>query len=110
MQKDNCQPQAVKLDGLWMLLERAKREEEFGSNEIFIRDCTIHPSLNFILATNRQLDAVAQFCTNPNEFCVLAVDPTFNIFDTNLSLTVTTFRNLQLQHKQTGKPVFLGLW
>eukprot|EP00794_Sanderia_malayensis_P006742 gene6742-7502_t len=55
-------------------------------------------------STNRQLDAVAQFCTNPNEFCVLAVDPTFNIFDTNLSLTVTTIGNLRPQHKQTGKP------
>ncbi len=100
---------SVKLDGLWTLLERAKREAEFSSEEAFIRECTVHPNLSVVLASDRQLKEIGQFCTNPTAFTVLEVDPTFNIFDVNLSLTVTTYRNLRLRQKQTGKPpVFIG--
>lgn len=105
----NKEVQSCKYDELWTLLERAKREEEISKDETFIRSCEIHPSLSVVLASERQLQHMVQFCTNPQEFSVLGVDPTFNIFDTNLSLTVTTYRNLRLQQKETGKPpVFIG--
>ncbi len=88
---------------------KSKRDEEQGHQETFIRDCSVHPSLSVVLVTDQQLKEIGQFCTNPHEFCVLSIDPTFNIFDTNLSLTVTTYRNLKLRQKQTGKPpVFIG--
>ena len=62
-----------------------------------------------MLADNRQLNQMVQFCTNPVEFSVFSVDPMFNIFKEALSLTVTTYRNLKLISKETGKaPVFLG--
>ena len=97
------------LDSMWTLLERAKREEEISRETIFIRECTIHPNLFVVLANDRQLQGLGQFCTNPKEFCVFGVDPTFNIFYRNISLTVTTYRNLKLESKQTGKPpVFIG--
>ncbi len=100
---------AVLPDGLWMLLEQAKREEEISKDAIFIRECNIHPTLTVVLATDQQLNEISQFCTNPSEFCVFGVDPTFNIFTTNISLTVTTYRNLRLEHKETGEPpVFIG--
>lgn len=97
------------LDSMWTLLEWAKREEEISKQGIFIEECKIHPDLFIVLANDRQLQGLAQFCTSQREFCVFGVDPTFNIFDRNISLTVTTYRNLKLENKQTGKPpVFIG--
>ena len=45
-----------------------------------------------------------KFLTDPKEFSVFGIDPTFNIFNEDLSLTVTSFRNLKLVNKKTGKP------
>ena len=99
----------VSLNNVWTLLERAKREEETSKDAVFIRECSIHPDLFLVLANDRQLQQVSQFCTNPKEFCVFGIDPTFNIFDKNISLTVTTYRNLRLENKNTNKPpVFIG--
>lgn len=97
------------INGIWALLEKAKREEEISSDAIFIRECRVHPDFLAILATNRQLDDLKRFCTNPNDFCIFGVDPTFNIFEENVSLTVTTYRNLRLHNKTTNTPpVFIG--
>ena len=99
----------VKLDNVWTLLERAKREEEESKDSVFIRECSIHPALFVFLPNDQQLDELVQFCTNPRSFCVLGIDPTFNIFDRNIILTVTTYRNLKLENAKTGKPpVFVG--
>ena len=52
---------------------------------------------------------MVKFLTHPEEFTVFGVDPTFNIFNKDLSLTVTSYRNLKLVNKKTGKnPVFIG--
>ncbi len=83
-------------DKLWMLLDRAKRENEISKESCFIRECDIHPELFIFLATDRQLNTMAQFTTDPPQFCVLGIDPTFNIFKENLSLTVTAYRNVRL--------------
>ena len=66
----------VNLDSLWMLLERARREEENSLQERFIRECRIHPEFLVVLANDRQLQKLEHFCTNPSEFCVFSVDPT----------------------------------
>ena len=69
----------------------------------------MHPSFPVILCLERHLDDVVNFCTNPKEFSVFSIDPTFNIFNDNISLTVTTYRNLKLENPSTGQaPVFLG--
>ncbi|CAB4032414.1 Hypothetical predicted protein, partial [Paramuricea clavata] len=99
----------VSLDNIWTLLERAKREEEQSKDSIFIHECSIHPDLFVVLATDQQLQELQLFCTSPIEFSVLGIDPTFNIFDRNISLTVSTYRNLKLVNPKTGKPpVFVG--
>ena len=99
----------MRLDDVWTLLERAKREEDESKHNVFIRECSIHPSLFVVLANNVQLDELKKFCTNPMNFCIFGIDPTFNIFDKNISLTVTTYRNLKLEQTTTGKPpVFIG--
>lgn len=100
---------SVTVENIWTLLERAKREEELSNDSVFIRECLIHPDLFLVLANNRQLQELCQFCTSQQEHSVFGVDPTFNIFDRNISLTVTTFRNLKLINPTTKKaPVFIG--
>ncbi len=81
---------SVTIKDVWMLLVCAKREEEQSKESVFIRECAIHPDLFTVLANDRQLHELTQFCTNQDEFSVFGVDPTFNIFDWNISLTVTT--------------------
>ena len=97
------------VQGIWELLEKAKREEKENNESVFIRECRIHPDFFVVLASDRQLQDLKHFCTDPNEFCIFGADPTFNIFKENISLTVTTYRNLKLHHGATKKPpVFIG--
>ena len=108
-QSSNPTTSSVTIENVWTLLERAKREEEHSKDSIFIRECAVHPDLFLVLANDRQLEELSQFCTNSEEFSIFGVDPTFNIFDRNISLTVTTFRNLKLVNPNTDKsPVFIG--
>ena len=56
---------------------------------------------------DRQLNDMVSFCTNDEEFSVVGVDPTFNLGD--FSVTVSTYRHLQLIDRTTKKhPVMLG--
>ena len=72
-------------------------------------ECRIHPDFLVVLADDRQLKELELFCTDSEEFCVFGADPTFNLFEENIALTVTTYRNLKLIDKETGKaPVFIG--
>ena len=99
----------MKLDGLWMLLERARRDEENSLQERYIHECRIHPDFLVVLANNRQLQELEHFCTNPFEFCVFSVYPTLDVFKDMISLTGTVYKNLKLAQKKTGKPpVFTG--
>ncbi len=59
-----------------MLLERAKREQSNGKDSVFIRECSIHPDLFVVLASERQLNELDIFCTNPLKFTVFGADPT----------------------------------
>ena len=99
----------IQLDELWVLLEKAKRDE-IGEGQVpFIRECRVHPDFLTVLAHDQQLVELKLFCTNPVEFCVFAIDPKFNIFKEKISLTVTTYIYLKLVHKEMAKPpVFIG--
>ena len=96
----------VQLDELWVLLEKAKRDEIGKGQAPFIRECRVHPDFLTVLAHDQQLVKLGLFCTNP----VLAIiDPTFNIFKEKISLTVRTYKNLKLIRKETAKPpAFIG--
>lgn len=97
------------VQGIWKLLEKAKREEKENNSSTFIRECRIHPDFLVVLASDRQLQNLKHFCTDPNDFCIFGADATFNVFKENISLTVTTYRNLKLHHGVTKKPpVFIG--
>ena len=109
--KGNHKTESVtQLDELWVLLEKVKRDEIGEGQAPFIRECRVHPDFLTALAHDQQLVKLELFCTNPVEFCVFAIsDPTFNIFKEKISLTVTTYKNLKLIHKETAKPpAFIG--
>lgn len=60
-----------------------------------------------VLCTDRQLDDMVRFLTNPADFAVMGVDPTFNFGDFNV--TPIVFRNLLLEHRAKGhSPIMLG--
>ena len=69
----------------------------------------VHPDFLAVLASERQLAELVQFCTNPQEFSIFCADQTFNMFEDKISLTVTTYKNLKSENKATNQPpVFIG--
>ena len=92
-----------------MLLQKAKRDESTAKSSIFIGKCRVHPDFLVVLASDHQLPELVQFCTDPQEFSIFCADPTLNIFEDNISLTVTTYKNLKSENKATNQPpVFIG--
>ena len=91
-------------DAMWMLLQKAKREESIAKSSIFIREWRVHPDFLVVLASDRKLEEFVQFCTDPREFSIFCANPTFNIFEDDISLTVTMCRNLKLENKATNQP------
>ena len=80
--------------------------EQTGTDK-FVRDLKAFPEPAIVVATSQQLHDIARFCTNPEESCVLTVDPTFCLGD--FDVTPTTYRNLLLKCKRTGQhPVMIG--
>ena len=59
-----------------------------------------------VLTTDQQLKDVERFCTNPSQFSILGVDPTFNFGD--YYVTLTTYRHLFLRTKEDKNPVRIG--
>ena len=73
----------------------------------FVRDVKAAPDPAVVLATDRQLDDMVRFCTSQEDFCVVMVDPTFNLGD--FDVTPMTYRHLLLESERTKKPpVFVG--
>lgn len=73
----------------------------------FVRDVKAAPEPALVLATDQQLDDVVRFATSSEEFCVVTVDPTFNLGD--FDVTPLTYRHLLLETVRSGnQPVFLG--
>lgn len=50
-----------------------------GKEEPFVRIVTSAPEPMCVLCTDSQLNDIERFCTNPDEFCPLSVDPTLVI-------------------------------
>ena len=76
-----------------------------GKNFVRMQEIADEPLI--LIATENQLDDLVRFCTSEIDFSYLSVDPTFNFG--NFSVTPTSYRNLLLKSRQTGKnPVFIG--
>ena len=84
-------------DPLFAIIEQCKKEE--SQVDPFIRCVQGAPDAMCVLARERQLTDMVRFCTNPNEFSIVGLDPTFNLGD--FSVTVSTYRHLQLYDRTT---------
>ena len=92
-------------DPLFAVMEECKKEQSHA--DPFIRAVKAVPEAMCVLARDRQLNDMARFCTDDQQFSVVGVDPTFNLGE--FSVTVTAYRHLQFIHRQTNKhPILLG--
>jgi hypothetical protein len=96
---DNCDS-----DALATLMDMCKKQSQ--TMDGFVRDVSTAPELTVFLANNLQLNDVQRFCTNPANFSILGVDPTFNLGD--FMVTVTTYRHLMLETNTGAHPVMIG--
>ncbi len=77
------------------------------SSDPFVRTEVAAPEPMAVLCTDQQLDDMVGFLTNPADFSVMGVDPTFNFGDFNV--TPIVYRSLLLKHRTKGHcPIMLG--
>ena len=86
-------------DSLYAIIEQCKQEET--GCDPFVRCVQGALDAMCVLATNLQLQDLVRFCCNPNEYCILGIDPTFSLGE--FSVTLTTYRHLQLIGGDTKK-------
>ena len=84
------------------MLERECRDPETA----FVRKVDVASDPCVVLTTTKQLRDVARFCTQPSQFSILGVDPTFNFG--KYYVTVTTYRHLLPRTKQGNHPARIG--
>ncbi|KXJ06100.1 hypothetical protein AC249_AIPGENE22963, partial [Exaiptasia diaphana] len=92
-------------DPLEYLMKKSK-EELMDENTAFIRTVQSTPEPLIFLSTKHQLLDIERFCTNPENFCVLGVDATFELCD--YYLTFATYRNQMLETKNGKHPALVG--
>ena len=87
--KSGCS--SLHADELYSVMQKCK--EEAGSHH-FIRDIRAAPEP---LATDIQLLDMVKFGTREEEFCIVTIDPTFDV-------TPVTYRHLLLESNRSQKP------
>ena len=80
--------------------------EKSKPDNTFVFDLSTDPELILFVLEKCQLKELEIFCTNPANFCILGVDPTFNI--RNYMVTLTSYRNLKVKTERGINPVMLG--
>ena len=93
-------------DPLLQVLVKAKEEQQGRKEDMLIREIPLFPEPIIFLATEQQLIDIERFCSNPEKFCILGVDCTFQIAD--FYYTFTTYRNLMLATEKGHHPVLIG--
>ena len=96
-----CSKKSVR-DPLFMVMEQSKLCE---GKDKFVRIVMATPEPMCVLATDQQLHDLVRFGTNPSNFCVLSVDPTFALGD--FSVTCITYRHLLVTDPRTGQPLIM---
>ena len=86
-------------DMLYTVMLQCKMAE---GDKCFVRDVTCAPEPMAVLGTNQQLFDLERFCCDPYKFCVLGVDPTFNLGQ--FSVTPMVYRHLLLEDTKSHKP------
>ena len=67
-----------------------KEGEGRGEEGKFIRMVNAAPYPMMLIAMDYTLDDLVRFCTNPRNFSILGVDPTFNLGDFDVTVTAYT--------------------
>ena len=89
-------------DTLAELIEKCKE-----SKGEFLHSLQVSPEVRLVITTKAQLAEVVNFCTNPEEFSIFAIDVTYDIGP--FFVTTTTYRHLKLHDKESGThPNFPG--
>ena len=93
-------------DSLFSVMIQCKSTDP-NSDDAFVRSVVAAPEPMAVLATNRQLNDMVRFLTDPLQHTVMGIDPTFNFGDFNV--TPIVFRYLLLEHrKESHSPIILG--
>ena len=91
-------------DLLYVVMEQCKQSEKVNR---YVQEVTCAPEPMAILATGQQLFDIERFCCDANEYCVMGIDPTFNLGE--FSVTPIVYQNLIVIDKKSGKsPWLLG--
>ena len=92
-------------DDLAIMMERCKCLKE--GEMPFVRSVQAAPQPLCVLATDTQLKQLQLCCTDPSNFSVLSIDPTFNLG--SFFVTPMVFLHKVVMSKRTQKhPIFLG--
>ena len=107
--KDIRRASSSDVDPLYSVMMMCKESEGRKNKDAFVHQVNAAPYPMMCLTFDWTLHDLAQFCTNPKNFSILGVDPTFDLGD--FDVTVTTYRHLMLELKGSSHPkhpVFLG--
>lgn len=93
-------------DQVFDLIKQCKEDSLPGGRK-FVRCVSVDSSLSCVLASDAQLKNLVRFCTKQGAFCVMGIDPTFNLG--KFYVTVTTYTYSHLENKSRGtSPTFFG--
>ena len=84
-------------DMLYVVMQCKNSEKK----DCFVQEVTCAPEPMGVLATEQQLCDIVRFSTDHFNFCVLGIDPTFNLGD--FSVTPIVYTHLLLQDPQTKR-------
>jgi len=91
-------------DMLYVVMEQCKCAEK---KDVFVRDVTCAPEPMAVLCTDQQLFDMSRFCCDSYDFCILGIDPTFNLGE--FSVTPTVYKHLLVYNPRTShSPLLLG--
>ena len=85
--KSNLKIGPTTKDPLFAVMEECKQQQ--SQADPFLRMVQAAQDAMCLLTNCRQLNDMAKFCTDPNQCCVLGIDPTFNLGE--FSVTVITY-------------------
>ena len=103
-QKKATQGTSAGVDELGAVMQRAYLQDH---ENVFIREMKILREPAIILALDRQLNDLANFCTDDTNFGIMTIDPTFSLGE--FDVTVTMYQQLVLQCRRTSNhPIFIG--
>ena len=76
-------PKSAKNDALFSVMIQCKSTDP-ESDKAFVRSVVAAPEPMAVLCTTQQLNDMVRFLTDPSQFSVMGVDPTFNFGDFNV--------------------------